>query len=117
MAVELDVVSADTPEPLPGIGPLTGRLESFAAFFCIDPDLVQAAAERDASPGLDAIPPDAVRDAISSLPDQEKTTLLSRLVEGDPHVAAELRAAVRNRLDAGRETVYAPPRTAGDLRA
>jgi hypothetical protein len=115
MAVEFDVVSADTPEPLPGIGPLTGPLEGFAAFFCIDPDLVQAAAERDVSPGIDAISPEAARDAISSLSDQEKTTLLSRLVEGDPHVAAELRAAVRNRLDVGHQET--PPRTAGDLRA
>jgi hypothetical protein len=115
MAVEFDVVGADTPEPLPGIGPLTGRLEAFAAFFCLDPDLVQAAAEREGVPGLGAIPPDAARDAISSLSDQAKTTLLSRLVEGDPHVAAELRAAVRNRLDAEREPT--PPRTVADLRA
>ena len=117
MAVEFDVVRDDTPEPLPGLGPLTGPLEAFAAFFCIDPDLIHAAAERNAAPDLDAVAPDAVRDAISALSDQEKTTLLSRLAEGDPHVAAELRAMVRDRLESGRQTTPTPPRTVGDLRA
>ena len=47
-AVEADVFADDTPEPLPGVGPLDGTLEAFAEFFQIDPDLVAAAAERNA---------------------------------------------------------------------
>ncbi len=47
-AVEADTFEADEPEPMPGIGPLTAALEAFAAFFGIDPDLVQVAAERPA---------------------------------------------------------------------
>ena len=47
MAVELEMVGAETPEPLPGLGPMNDALESFAAFFCIDSDLIEAAAERD----------------------------------------------------------------------
>ena len=48
MAVEADTFEEDEPEPMPGIGPMTAALEAFAAFFCIDPDLVQVAAERPA---------------------------------------------------------------------
>jgi hypothetical protein len=44
-AVEADVFVDDTPEPLPGVGPLDGALEAFANFFQIDADLVAAAAE------------------------------------------------------------------------
>jgi len=48
-AVEYEQVSDEEIEPLPGIGPLTGVLEDFAAFIELDFDLVQAAAERTAS--------------------------------------------------------------------
>jgi hypothetical protein len=44
--VEVDMFGPDEPEPMPGIGPLTASLEAFAAFFGLDPDLVEAAAER-----------------------------------------------------------------------
>ena len=47
-AVQADAFEADEPEPMPGIGPMTASLEAFAEFFGIDPDLVQAAAERPA---------------------------------------------------------------------
>jgi hypothetical protein len=117
MAVEYDVVTADTPEPLPGLGPLTGALEAFAAFFCIDSDLVEAAAERDALMGGDTIPPDAAGAAIASLTDGEKLGFLSRLFDGDPHVGTELRAEVRQRLNANHTITQVPPRTAGDLKA
>jgi hypothetical protein len=117
MAVEYDVVGADTPEPLPGLGPLTGALEAFAAFFCIDSDLVAAAAERQAVTGGDTIPPDAAGVAIASLTDGEKLAFLARLFDGDPHVGAELRAAVRQRLSVNRTTTEVPRRTAGDLKA
>jgi hypothetical protein len=40
--------STDAAEPMPGIGPMTASLGAFADFFGIDPDLVQAAAERPA---------------------------------------------------------------------
>ena len=116
MAVEWEVVDPDTPEPLPGIGPMSGALESFATFFCLDPDLIKAAAERDGVAAGDMITPDAARETIAAMDEPEKLTFLSRLFEGDPHVAAELRAAVRNRLAAGRDTTPMPPRTAGELR-
>ena len=36
----------ETPEPLRGIGPLSGALDAFAAFFGIDADFVAGAAVR-----------------------------------------------------------------------
>jgi len=114
-AVEDDIVEADEPEPMPGIGPLTAAQEAFTEFFGIDPDLVDAAAERPAV--RSAISADAARSVIAAMPDGEKTGLLVQMFEGAPHVTAELRAEVRKRL--GPET-GAPPaaaRTVGELRA
>ena len=71
-------------EPLPGIGPLTGALRAFAEFFRIDSDLVQAASEAPAGMAAREPPPDAVHAALAAIPEDEKTELLLRLVEGDP---------------------------------
>jgi hypothetical protein len=91
-AVEDDAFEADEPEPMPGIGPLTGALEAFADFFGVDADLVDAAAERSAAAMPSAASSDAVQGIISAMTDAEKTAILSWLFDGDPHVAAELRA-------------------------
>jgi hypothetical protein len=109
-AVEQDEVPDDELEPLPGVGPLTGALEAFAEFFRIDPDLVQAAAERSASA---AAPSDAnLREALGAIAEDEKTELLLRVDEGDGHVAAEL----KRRINAQSSTPPAPRRTAAALR-
>jgi hypothetical protein len=50
MPVEHGQVPDDAIEPLAGIGPLTPALKSFAQFFYIDRDLVEAAAEDRQSP-------------------------------------------------------------------
>ncbi|WP_299441517.1 hypothetical protein [uncultured Rhodospira sp.] len=109
-AVEDDLLPDDALEPLPGIGPLTGALDAFASFFRLDPDLVAAAAERSAEAALSA---DAVRQGIASIPEADKTDLLVRVVEGDPHVAADLKARLREQ--SGEPT--APRRMVADLRA
>ncbi len=108
-AVEADVFEADEPEPMPGIGPMTAALEAFADFFAIDSDLVQAAAERSAAVAPGVASSGAVQATVAAMTDAEKTAMLSRLFDGDPHVGAELRAKVRDRMttDAG-----APPRSA-----
>lgn len=116
-AVEADTLEPEEKEPLPGIGPLTGALEALAGFFNIDPDLVAVAAERSTD-ALAANPPgsDAIARIIDEMPEREKTALLTRLVEGDPHMAHSLRALVRDRLT--RETAPAvAARTVGQLRA
>jgi hypothetical protein len=111
--VEAEVLDADEPEPMPGIGPMTPALEAFAEFFAIDPDLVQAAAERSSKT---AISTDAGRQVIAAMADSEKTKLLARLFEGDPHVAAELKAEVRKRLKPKPGT-QSGARTVGELLA
>lgn len=112
-AVDEEEVEDGATEPLPGIGPLTGALEAFAGFFYIDPDLVMAAAEHPKDVGHAAASSDAARRALAAMTEADKTELLLRLVDGDPHVAAELRGRLR--------TLYARPatglRTAGELRA
>ena len=108
-AVEDELVSEDEVEPLPGIGPLTGALEGFAEFFSIDPDLVQAAAERVADD--QAISEDDLREALGAIPEREKIELLLRVVHGDAHVAAELRNRFRKQESS--TTTY---RSVGTLR-
>jgi hypothetical protein len=117
MAVEADALEAGEAEPLPGIGPMTAALEAFTEFFGIDPDLVQAAAERSAIAVPSARSSGAVQRIIAAMPDREKNRILSRLFDGDPHLAAELRAEIRDRLatETGAPPVVA--RTVGELRA
>ncbi len=117
MAVEADAFEADEPEPISGIGPMTAVLEAFAEFFDLDPDLVEAAAERSAAMMLSAASSAAVHGIIAAMTDGEKTRMLARLFDGDLHLAAELRAEVRDRLAT---EIDAPPvvaRTVGELRA
>jgi hypothetical protein len=109
--VQEEWVPDDEVEPLPGIGPLTGALETCAEFFDISSDLVQAAAESGA--GEPAISKDRLRESLAAIPEHDKTELLLRLVEGDPHVATELKIRIRKE-DPGLPPL---PRTAGRLRA
>jgi hypothetical protein len=116
-AVQAEVFEADQPEPMPGIGPMSASLEAFAEFFGIDSDLVQAAAERAAVAMASTSSPEAVRGIISAMTDTDKTAMLSRLFDGDPHVAAELRAKVRDGIASGADTTPIGARTVGELRA
>lgn len=116
-AVETDVLAADEPEPMPGIGPINAALEACAEFFGIDHDLVQAASERSAAEPPRASTSPEVQKILAALTVREKTEILTRLFDGDAHVAAELRAKVRDRMAI--ETGASPTgaRTVGDLRA
>lgn len=109
MAAQAGAVPEDAPEPLPGIGPLTGPLAAFAEFFGLDPDLVEAAAERE--PAVPGASPKAARAAVAALPEAEKTALLLRVLEGDGLVGTELRRLARP--SAGGD---AAPRTLATLR-
>jgi len=117
MAVQAGVFEADRPEPMPGIGPMSASLEAFVEFFGIDSDLVQAAAERSAVAMASTSSPKAVRGIISAMTDTEKTAMLSRLFDGDPRVAAELRAKVRNRMASNADVPPIVARTVGELLA
>jgi hypothetical protein len=93
-ALEDGVLEVDETEPLAGIGSLTGALVGAAEFFGIDRDLLQAAAEgreyadKASSTGV-------TRNFIAEIPENEKTELLIRVVDGEPHVATELKARLR----------------------
>jgi hypothetical protein len=108
MAVQYGLIDDFAVEPLPGIAPLTDALERFAAFFDIDSDLVEAAAERGVET---AMTQEEVRGRLSTITDAEKLDLLARVAQGDPYVGVELKA----RLCRTRGTSI-PPRTAADLR-
>lgn len=114
-ALEGDGLGDAEIEPMAGIGPLTGALGAFAEFFGIDPDLVQAAADRPVD--MKATSPDAAGAVIAAMTDGEKTDLLTRLFDGDPHIAVELRALVRKRLGEHDGDLSNGTRTAGELRS
>ncbi|MDW6024757.1 hypothetical protein SAZ10_23665 [Mesorhizobium sp. BAC0120] len=109
-AVQYELVSDGELEPLPGIGPLTGPLEAFAEFFVMDRNLVEAAAESGASDA--EISKHDLREALAAIPEEEKTELLVRLLQGDSHVGAELKSRLRNE----RPVPSAPRRTVSELR-
>jgi hypothetical protein len=114
-AVQAEVFEAGQPEPIPGIGPMSASLEAFAEFFGIDSDLVQAAAERSTVTMASATSAKAVEGIISAMTDAAKTTMLSRLFDGDPHVAAELRAKVRSGMASDANAPPIGARTVGEL--
>lgn len=114
-AVEGDAFEADEPEPMPGIGPMTAAVAAFADFFGIDSDLVAAAAEHGATAPRSAASSDAIRAIVSAMTGAELAALLSRLVDGDPYVVAEMRAKVREAE--GADAPSAAVRTVGELRA
>ena len=93
-ALEDGELKADETEPLAGLGPLTAALEVAAAFFGIDRDLVDAAAERSEGPEPAALE-GVVKATIAGLSDAAKTDLLMRVASGDPHVGAVLRQTAR----------------------
>lgn len=110
-AVQDEFVPEDELEPLPGIAPLTGALEGFAEFFGIDPDLVEAAAELGEEDA--AMSQSELRKRVAAISAREKDDLLLRAVDGDTHVATELRNRVRKK---NLVSAAAAHRTAGILR-
>ncbi len=115
MAVEDGQVGDDEPEPLAGIAPLSATLRALADFFCIDPDLVDAAAAEGAVPPSPEVEREATETFIRTLAEEDKIALLLRLHDGDPHLGAELRqrrlAAMGRHPDSG-----GGQRSAGALR-
>ena len=116
-ALEYGRVEGDEFEPLTGIGPLSGGLEAFAEFFRIDSDLVRAAAETSAGMADERISDEAVRAALASIPEGEKTELLHRLAGGDPYVGMEVQNRVRKVVLSASGTVQGGFRRASKLRS
>jgi len=115
-AVEADIFQPDQPEPMPGIGPMTGALEAFADFFGIDADLVAAAAERSAGLQTETPPSlDTVRPIVEAMRDEEKNHLLLRLFQGDQSVMTELRVRVAQLAKSAPRGQPVQMRTVGEL--
>ena len=93
--VESGEAPDDAIEPLAGIAPLTPTLEAFAQFFCIDGDLLAAAADATPAPFIAEPPRSAVMKTIDGLSQREKADYLLRLYDGDPHLRTDLRRRCR----------------------
>ena len=116
-AVQAGTAKDHETEPLAGIGPLNGGLETFADFLHIDPDLVRAAAEESPYTSVTDSSADATHAAIAAMPDEEKTALLERLATGDPHVVAEVQGRLRGVLAPTTVETQDGQRTVSTLRA
>ncbi len=116
MGIYLGEIDGDTPEPIPGPGPLSAPLAALAEFLGADGDLL-AAAYGTGSPVPRAGPDrEQVRAAIAVMPDEEKVSYLLQLYEGnDPHLALNLRKRCRKGAAQAQGEPDARPRTAGDL--
>ena len=99
----------------PGLGALSAAQEALAEFLRLDLDLVEAAAAGSPEP-TGAGDADALRRWIAALPEQEKTALLVRVVEGeDALLPAELRRRCRESRGTGSLPPERPARTVGEL--
>lgn len=109
-------VDDDDLEPAvpPGLGELSAPLAAVADFLRIDTDLIAAAATASAPPygGDDRA---ALRRWVTGLPDNEKDAILTRLVDGDPQLHADLLRRFHARRRPSRVRPAHPARTAGQL--
>ncbi len=103
-------------EPLPGIAPLTGALNAFATLLRLDSDLVHAAAERSAEDEDTEISSELLHKALSAISNKDKTDLLARFYNGDPHASVELRRQVREAASSKTSKKPAEWRTVRELR-
>ena len=99
VAAERGWLGDEAVEPLPGIGPPNGPLETLAGLLDIDSDFLRAALEKPE--GSTERMAEAGRRVVAAVPEDEKAALLCRLLDDEPHVAAE----VRNRLAAAVSSV------------
>ena len=115
-AAERRILADHRKEPLAGIGPLSAPLKDFAEFFGVDLDLVRAAAETPDDSDRSGSFADVTRKTVASIPEDEKTALLLRLVNGDPHIAAEIRNKIRVAWDAAEGQAQGRRRTVAEIR-
>ncbi|MDI7268610.1 MAG: hypothetical protein QME96_11515 [Myxococcota bacterium] len=112
---EVDDDDVEPPCP-PGLGKLSAPLEAFVEFMRVDRDLVAAAAA--ASP--DAVVGEDDQDVhrwLAALPEDEKTALLVRVVDGgESHLRAELLRRFRESRKGGASRSQERRRTVGEIR-
>jgi hypothetical protein len=84
---DIDLSNAPEPPVPPNLQSLSVPLERFIEAFSVDTDLVGFAAEGSA---VQTAPADRFAQWVPLLPEDERTTLLVRLAQGDPNVRREL---------------------------
>jgi hypothetical protein len=114
LSVQSEMIDEGALEPLPGIGPLTASLSALGNFLRIDPDVLAAAAERTPHDAV-GIEANAVAPALSAVPIATKDAWLMRLHDGDMHVGADVRRAMRGALQGTRPQLVMPARSVRDL--
>jgi hypothetical protein len=99
----------------PGLGSLTGPLESLVEFLELDENLVAVAAE--ASEPLTVTGPSAtaLKEWIGDLPSSEKDSLLVRLMQSDTQIQPELRRRFRDATAPRGQTTASKRRTVRQL--
>jgi hypothetical protein len=83
---DVDEESLEPPIP-PGLDELTPSLGAFVELFDVDPRMIRTAAKRGPELETSALSEEALRQAISDLPSEEKEAFLLRLAQGEPHLS------------------------------
>lgn len=97
LAVDCGEVSDDALEPSIGLAPISPAVETFADFFGMDRNLIEAAAGAKAA-NAGATPSAVAQRYIRALDEEEKARLLLRLHDGDdPHLGAGARVTPERR--------------------
>ncbi|HQY92896.1 hypothetical protein [Caldilinea sp.] len=106
---------SDLEPPLPpGLDQLSPALTAFINFMGIDPFLVQAAAQDNASPAMPEQPD--LAHALDLLPSAERDDFLRRLLQGEANLQLELRRRLREVMQpAAAPAPLAAPRTFASL--
>lgn len=92
---ELDEDVIEPPVP-PNLGDLSESLEHFAELLRLDPDLLDAAAEKSPIQKVEPMDSVGLRTWVAALPTEEKDALLIRLIEAkEAHLGVELVARYR----------------------
>ena len=93
-AVEEELVPDDEVEPLPGIAPLTGRSRLSPDFSVSIPTSCRRRRRRARATRRS---PTGCGEMVAAIPEDEKTGLLLRVVEGDTLVAIDLKRRIQEK--------------------
>jgi hypothetical protein len=121
LCVQNGEVDDDEPEPCipPNLHKLSASESSFADFLGIDDDLIEVAARASSRTTENTANRKKLESWVRELPEDEKDTLLLRLLDDDPQLGTELRTRFAKQTQAGRQSGHASKsenrRTAGEL--
>ncbi|MBN2321275.1 MAG: hypothetical protein JXR49_19505 [Acidobacteria bacterium] len=121
LCVQNGEVDDDEPEPCipPNLHKLSASESSFADFLGIDSNLIEVAARASSKATEDTVNHKKLESWVYELPEDEKDTLLLRLLDDDPQLGTELRTRFAKQTQAGKRSGHPSNsenrRTAGEL--